>query len=326
VIIVALLSTLLDVLTGRSLGRRLTREHASQNVVSPAPAGSPPVSLIITANYDSGRMGLAYRPFLRRPAARLRALAGPPAPGWLGWLAILCLWVLATAILRNAGKSGTALSVAQFVPTAALVIGLALLLELAGSTFGPGAGDNASGAAVAVALARALDVAPPRRLGVAVVLQGAGDGAMLGLTHHLRAHRVRAADTIVLGLAACGGGSPRYWTSDGPALPLRFAPRLAEMAQTAGAAHDAQLSAHRGRGASPAYPARRTRLPAITIGCLDGLGLPPRSHLPEDLPAAIDGGATDRLLGLALTLIDAIDAALPAAPADVSETLPDAAK
>ena len=34
----ALISVLADWLTGRSLGRRLTREHASQNVVSPAPA------------------------------------------------------------------------------------------------------------------------------------------------------------------------------------------------------------------------------------------------------------------------------------------------
>src|SRR5436309_3145719 len=41
-ILVALISIFADVLLGRSPGRRLTPEHASQNVVSPAPAADRP--------------------------------------------------------------------------------------------------------------------------------------------------------------------------------------------------------------------------------------------------------------------------------------------
>ena len=91
----------------------------------------------------------------------------------------------------------------QLVPTAALVVALALLLDLATAEYGPGAGDNASGVAVTLALVRALEVTPPRRLAVEVVLQGAGDGTMLGLRKHLRARRreLTAADVVVLGLA-----------------------------------------------------------------------------------------------------------------------------
>ena len=111
-VLVALLSVLADGLAGHSLGRRLTPERASQNVVSPAPArggasppppADPPVRLIVTANYDAGRTGLAYRDLLRVPAARLSRLAagGALTPGWLGWLVVELLWLLGVALARK---------------------------------------------------------------------------------------------------------------------------------------------------------------------------------------------------------------------------------
>jgi hypothetical protein len=312
-ILLALLSLGLDALTGVSLGRRLSPERASQNVVSPAGDDAPPVKLIITANYDAGRTGLVYRSAARRLAARLGAVAGALTPGWLGWLAIAFAWLVVTAILRNGGATETAIGVAQLVPTAVLVLALALLLELASSDYGPAASDNASGVALAVAVVRALDVAPPRRLGIEVVLQGAGDGAMIGLSRYLRARRreLQAANTVVLGIAACGGGSPCWWTSDGSLIPLRFLRRLEQIAERAtGPTTDLGAVPHRGRGASPAFPARFAGLPAITIGCLDGDRLVPHSHQPGDLPEALDRGSVDKLLELALTLVDAIDADL----------------
>jgi hypothetical protein len=51
-------------------------------------------------------------------------------------------------------------------------------------------------------------------------------------------------------------------------------------------------------------------LPAITIGCLDSDGLAPRSHQAGDVQDRLDRGSIDRLLELALTLVDAIDADL----------------
>ena len=312
VILVALASLVLDGLTGRSLGRRLSPEHASQNIVSPAPADAR-VTLVITANYDAGRMGLVYRPTLRRLAARLSAATGGRAPGWLGWILIAFIWLLAMAIVRDSGHTGAALDIAQLIPTAALVVAAGLLLELAGSPYGPAVGDNASGAALAIALARAIDVSPQRRLGVEVVLQGAGDGAMTGLARYLAARRGQrsAATTIVLGIGACGGGQRRWWTSDGSLIPLRFLRRLNEIARrTIGPSTELKAAPHRGRGVSPAYPARFVGLPAITIGCLDSHRVVPRSHEPSDIAQALDRGSVDGLLELALTLVDAIDADL----------------
>ena len=314
IVLGALLCVIADGLTGYSPGRRLTREHASQNVVSRGvnPSDRSRVRLIVTANYDAGRTGLAYRTGLRAPAARLRRLAGPFCLGWLGCLALAMVWLLVIAFLRHQGATGSAIGVAQLIPTAGLVLALALLLELAAAPFGPAASDNAAGTAVAMSLVRALDAAPPRRLDVELVLQGAGESGMAGLRRHLRFRRgeLRAATTIVLGVAAAGGGRPTWWASDGPLIPLRSLGQLRRLAAQTLNGGGATRPPHRGRGTSPAWPARARRLPALTIGCLDSRGLVPRSHQAGDTPARLDPAALDALLQFALTLVDAMDADL----------------
>jgi len=122
--LVTVVSIAVDAATGRSLGRRLTPERASQNVVAPDPAETPDAArLIVTANYDAGRAGLVYRPGPRTLAARLRraAAGGRLTPGWLGWLTIALLWLIVVAIVRRGGTSGTAIDVLQLVPSIGLV-------------------------------------------------------------------------------------------------------------------------------------------------------------------------------------------------------------
>jgi hypothetical protein len=345
-ILVALGSVIADALTGISLGRRLTPERASQNVVVPATGESEPASqnvvvpatgesepgsqnvvvpktgesepgrpvrLVLTANYDAGRTGVAYWSRPRRAAARIRTITRGLTPGWQGWLAISLIWLDATAVARAAGSKGTAIGIAQLPPTVGLVIGLALLLDIASAEFSPAAGDNGTGVAVALALTRALDAAPPRRTAVELVLAGAGDGSAIGLRRYLRARRptLTHSNTIVIGIAACGAGSPRWWASDGPLLPLPSFPKLRELCS--GIAREdpgLQSRAHSGRGTSPAFPARLARLPTITLGCLDGRGLAPRSHQRADTAEAIDDQAADRAVEFGLLLVDAIDAFL----------------
>jgi hypothetical protein len=297
-ILVALASVIADDRLGYSLGRRLTPERASQNVVSApvnapasapanapasAPANAPAsgpanasasrpanapasgpmngaaenqVQLIITANYDAGRTGFAYRPGLRAAAARLRRATGGRAPGWLAWLCIALVWLLITAVLRIAGAKGTAMAVAQLPPTAALVLGLVVLVELGSASFGPAAGDNASGAAVAVVIARALTTAAPRHLAVNLVLAGAGEGPGIGLKHYLRQHKrmLNRENTAVLGIAPSGGGHVHWWASDGALAPLAYDARLRRLCADL-AASEPELGAlpHRGRGGSPPH-------------------------------------------------------------------------
>jgi hypothetical protein len=350
-VLVSLVSILADWLTGRSPGRRLTPERASQNVVArpldadlptadlPAadlPATDLPTAdlaaadlptagsdagerlrLIVTANYDAGRAGLIHRSWLRRATGLPRRLAGNGrfTPGWLGWVVIAHVWLLVVAVLRD-GSSGTtssAVGALQLIPTVVLVLALALLLESAAADFGPAAADNAAGTAVALALVRALDAAPPRRLAVELVLQGAGDGQMIGLARHLRAHRkwLRPGNTIVLGIGPVAAGQPRWWTADGPLVPLRYQHRLRNLAaQLADPETGFDARPHRGRGTAPAMPARLRGIPAINVGSLDARGLAAGSHTAQDTAEKLDSRALDELLQFALMLVDSIDSDL----------------
>ncbi len=327
IVFVALLSLIADGSTGVSLGRRLTPERASQNVVSEREqnqrGGKGRVRLIITANYDAGRTGLVYRDRLRSAAAWLARTVGHASPGWLGWLAVALAWLLVVAVLRAGGEKGTTIGLAQLPPTVALVVALALLLEQATARFGPAANDNASGVAAAVALVRALDVSPPPRLDVELVLQGAGDGGAIGLRRYLQARgkSLKAPNTIVIGIAACGEGNPRSFQSDGTLLPFGYFKQLRKLSATvARQSRHLSAQAHRGRGTTPALPARSRRLPAIAVGALDQRGLAPRSHQPTDTTDRIDPGSIDRVVEFGLLLVDAVDAYIGSHAAPAAET------
>jgi Peptidase family M28 len=313
---IALISTIADSTIGISLGRRLTPERASQNVVvSPTPADQPATTtrLIITANYDAGRTGLIYRDALRATVRRLNRATGGAAPGWLAWLAIAIVWLLAIAIIRATSHHPSgALGAVQLPPTVALVIGLALLLDAAGAGYGPAAGDNGTGTAAAIELTRVLAADRPRNLAIELVLQGAGESEGIGLRSYLRTRRreLKNMNAIVLGIAASGTGEPAWWLSDGRLVPLRYARSLRALCAQTGA------TPHRGRGATPALPARAAGVAAIAIGCLDSLGRAPRSHQKTDTPQHLNEAALSRTLDFGLRLVEAIDASL--APADAT--------
>lgn len=313
-LLAALVCIAADALTGVSPGRRLTPERASQNVVAVRRAAADdakPVRLIVTANYDAGRTGVVYRERFRRITTALRRATGGLSPGWLAWLSIVILSLLGLAIVRIEGHHSASVGAIQLVPTIVLVLAFAALLELATSDPGPAAGDNATGVAVAVELARALDAAPAGHLEVELVLAGAGDGTGIGMRRYLRARRseLKASNTVVLGVAACSQGTPRWWTSDGTLLTLRYARELRALcARIAQREPGIGAAATAGRDTSPGLPARMARLPAITIGCLDEHGLVPRSHQRDDTAEAIDSAAIDAAVQFALMLVDEIDA------------------
>ena len=121
------------------------------------------------------------------------------------------------------------------------------------------------------------------------------------MRRYLKAHQRELKDrtTIVLGIAASGGGPPRWWRSDGRLIPIRYTRRLNQLAETA--AED-QATPLRGRGGTPALPARTRGLPAIALGTFDAA-----DHIEQDADKSVQQ--------FALRLTDAIDAALEPEPA-----------
>lgn len=307
--------------------RRLTPERATQCVVSP-PRGATDgdrVRLVLTAHYDTGRTGLIYRDGVRRLVAAAQTPSRGALPGPLAWMAAGVALLAALAALRAGGTTGMWLGAVALVPALALTVTAALLLDVGLSGPGPGASDDASGVAVALALTGALEAAPPRRLDVELVLAGAGEGPGLGFARYVRARRREwdAERVVVLHVAACGAGAPRWWTSDGPLLPVGLHRQLGALAARV-AREETHLRARplRGRGVTGALVARRAGWPAIAIGARAPDGRPPRSHQPGDTPEQIDPAAVCATFELGLALVDALDRELaeqrarsPATPA-----------
>jgi hypothetical protein len=304
---VAFLSSLLEV-TGRpSPTRLLSFRRATQNVVAPPPrARSQRVRLVVVADYDAPRRGLAYRPAIRRTGAELRRATHGWWPPPLMWMALALLLLTAIAAVRVAGPDPSWLSAVQLAPTVALLVAIALLADISLSEPSPDA-SGASAVAVAIALIEALDQQPLARLDVELVLAGAGDGPALGAGAYVRKRRRRwdAARIALLELRPCGAGKPAYWVTDGPVVPLRLHPRLIEL--TAEAAGRDGATPVRGRANSPAYRARQVRWPAVAIGAVDEDGIVPRRRGPDDTPDKIDRAAMDATLELCLALITTLD-------------------
>lgn len=262
--------------------------RATQNVLT-VPAQARPLTLLICARYDAGRGGALAGDRGRRWAARARRLLGGHTPGPLAWLALACAAVAACAAGRLAGADGLAIGIAQFVPTIALLGGLAFAVDVAASPLTPGANAGASGAAVAVALHDELASQPPERLSPALLLCGAGDAGPLALRAHLRRERFDPAATVLLELAACGAGAPAYAAAH---------PQLRAACERAAAALEA--------GARAPLQRVRTRVPAVTVGCLDA-GIVAHAHQADDTPAQVDPAALEAALKFALAVVDALD-------------------
>jgi hypothetical protein len=279
--------------------------RATQNLVAPPPDERAPVKLIITAPYDAARTTTGAAKTLGGLDARIRTVLRGRWPAPLGLLALSLVAIAACAGARVGGVEAEWLGAVQLVPTVVCIVATALLVDLALASPSPGANVNASAAAVAIALTAELDERPANRLDVELVLAGAGDGPALGMREYVRARRRSEGERIaVIAIEPCAGGTPRFWTHDGPLLGARLHPRLAALAA------DAQGTPHRGRGITGALRARQAGWPAIAIGCLDDRGRTPRARERADTASRADAEAMGAALDLALRLARRLDADL----------------
>jgi hypothetical protein len=239
--------------------------RATQHVLTAVPeAGTP---LVIAAAYDAPRRGLVLNERWRR--WRLPR----------GTLAACGVAVTGTAGARLAGVEAGWLGAVQLVPTIALLVALAAAVDIALSGWAPGANDNASGVAVALALFDELSREPPRTLAPALLLVGAG---------HTEPRAAKGyVDGVLLELGPCGLGRP--------AVRARH-PQAQAAAERAAAALGARTAGDRPAAAG------------VRIACLDDRGIVPRAHQEDD--TIVDEAAMEAALDLALAVVDALDGEL----------------
>jgi hypothetical protein len=232
-VLLAAILTFLDLAGITPTTRRLLGRRASQNVVSWGDRELPG-TLLLVAHMDSG-------------PARTR----PLRPMFLAMLVLL-----ACCVLRVAGMSGTALTIVQFIPTAALILYVALLLDIALSPAAPGENDNASGVAVVLRLAERLDGL--EHFGVHVLFTGSQKAMAQGMRAFLKRHKAEltSGDAAILNLHAVGAGELRLTKKEGPLLAARSHPQLVGLVELETVVH---------REPSDGYAAASAGLPAVTL-------------------------------------------------------------
>jgi hypothetical protein len=295
--------------------RRMFFRRASQNVVSPGARAGAPARLIISAHLDSARTGAVYSPKLigrfSRLAGSLPFVISPSR--LLFWSLAFLLPVLAA---RAAGLDSDVISILQLPSSLVLLVGAFAFVDIELSAVTPGANDNASGVATALALADALDADPARHLDVWIVLTGGEECLMQGMRAFMRGHRseLDPSSTYAINLDAVGRGDVRFELGEGPAITYELESRLTELCDAIADADASGPNRFRASGlrhgfATDALPPRLARIPSTTITCLEpGALLPANFNRPSDRPEAIQRPALERAHDFALELIRRLDA------------------
>jgi Zn-dependent M28 family amino/carboxypeptidase len=248
--------------------------------------------------------------------------------------------VLVCVLLRVPGIDSKILTIVQFLPTAALILALPLLLDTALSSPVPGANDNASGVAAAMELAERFG-GELEHFDVNVLLTGSQEAMALGMRGYLKKRKgeLEEARTVFLNLDELGRGTVRFTTREGLLMPIKSHTQLVSLCEEIvedqleekeaeedddedknaieAAMEDdeedkdsAQRVGIRGmvaRTCSDGYAARSAGFPSITITCKGRLDYTPSHHQRSDTPESVDDEAIERALDFTSELMRRLD-------------------
>jgi hypothetical protein len=308
-VLLAAVSTYLDLNTRVYLARSLLFRRFSQNVVSPGDRPDAPARLVLTAHYDAARTGYIFSKGpdrIRRLPERVRLALGPFRVFF--WVGLAPLLPIIGA--RMAGLDATWLAALQAIPTIVLIVGAFLLIDIALSEIVPGAYDNASGVAAVLSAAEELKANPPESLDVWVVLTGSEESFCEGSRAFVRSHREQLdrATTAFVNVDSVSHGGVAYEVSQGALISLPHDPQLIELCQALSTAGAAEARPIRHPLLDDALPPRIRRYRAITVRTTDADGnLAPWYHTNEDVPERMDEEALTRATAFVVALARLLD-------------------
>jgi Peptidase family M28 len=311
-VLLAAVSTYLDLNTRLYLVRSLLFRRVSQNVVSPGNRPDAPARLILTAHYDAARTGYIFSKAsnrIRRLPERVRLGLGPFRLFF--WVGLAPLLPIIGA--RMAGIDATWLSALQAIPTIVLIVAAFLLVDIALSEIVPGAYDNASGVAAVFSAADELTANPAEHLDVWVVLTGSEESLCEGSRAFVRARgkQLDRDTSYFVNVDSASFGQVAYEISQGAVISLPHDRQLIELCEALAAAGGAD-----GGGAMPirhpllddALPPRVRRMRSITLRTTDSDGnLAPWYHTHDDVPERVDPAALTRATDFVVALARLID-------------------
>jgi hypothetical protein len=249
------------------------------------PSGEPAPTVVLVAHLDTARTGLVWHPRLTGPgAARRRARRAVPP-----YLAPVAAGMLLAALpSRRARRVGRAI----------LAVAIAAELDVARSPHVPGASDNATG----VAAAMALLADPPPGVRLVGVFCGCEESGMDGMRDWLRWQGRALAPDLVLGLDTLGAGTPIVLRAEATLLPHAYAPELLD------ALVPDDVPRWRIGGWTDAVLARHAGLPTLSLLSIGPDGAFTDYHRMTDTPERVDHASVDACLALARTIIARVSA------------------
>jgi hypothetical protein len=327
--------------------RRLFGRRASQNVISLEGGDDEDGkggAMFLVAHYDAGRGGLVFqRRLLERRAAIGKTVKRPIGP--FEPLFYTMVFVLICTLLRLPGIDNTILTVLQFIGTALLIVAIPFLIDTALARTMPGANDNASGVACALALADRYG-GRLEHFKLHVLLTGSGEALSHGMRSYVKEHELDLDKerTVFINLDEVGMGTVRFATREGLILAVKAHEQLLDICEeivedTAEEETDEEAEEEaddrtqiekvqdqadendedepeesrfgaRGftsRSTSDGYAARSAGFPAITITCRGRLDYVANHHQPTDLPDRIDERALERAQAFTAELMQRLD-------------------
>jgi hypothetical protein len=266
--------------SGRSQWLRpLLPSTEGTNVVGRLPArGRRARTLVLIAHHDAAHTGLLWDPRLIGPGDRAAARSGRRP---------------SLALLPELALAGAAIGL-RTLPAGVLALALALSFDQARSATVPGANDNASGVAAALALAGRLARERPDELEVIALFPGSEESGMGGAGAWLRAsgRTLDPRTTLVLGLDTVGSGEPIVLEAEGGLWRVRYREEDVARAEREG------LRRWRLGAWTDPVLARLAGLPALSILSVRDGGFP-NYHLPSDTPDNVDLGCVEACLDAA---------------------------
>ncbi len=272
--IFAVVSELMELGGSNNPLRMLTPKGDSQNVfaISP-PAGEHRRDLVLIGHLDSQRTGIIWS-----------------SPRWIKTYNIFIMVVFASFILQVVLYSIAAIlpfAWAWYVSILTAICAIllaAMLIQIESTPFTSGANDNASGAAMVLALAGQLANHPLQNTRVFAVCTGCEEAQHYGAMDFYKRHLGELKKPAALVFEMLGCISPAWLLKEGIVVPFNADPGLVRMAEQLAAAHpewDAHPSSVSG-GNTETVDSLRSKVPAMTITGATREGHTPYWHQMAD--------------------------------------------
>lgn len=262
-------------------------------------------AVVLVAHLDTAKTGLAWHPLVTQFGARGNLARRRMAPV-MGLQRLAIAGSAVAALLPRRSRLRRLVA----VPSAALnLLAIALNLDIARSPVVPGANDNASGVAAALAVAQAFAGSPPENVDLEIALVGSEEVGMGGFHAWLerRAESLDPGTTLVLGVDTVGSGTPIVAGAEGAVATHRYPDDALDLVdEGALLAGEPEPGRWRIGGWTDPLLALHRGYPAASILSI-GPGYYPHYHHPTDLPEFVDYGCVAACARIAAGAVEAWD-------------------